>query len=382
MPAKNRLTRNVMICYFPMIVLFVAIRIMSHYKLFSFLGTVGSYILNAAIQILIMFTIPIFLFSALHKRKVRETFSFYGYKKISFKAILIAIIIGIIVYILNVFIASFFSSILQAIGYKKTTEGIVSNYPIWLLFINLLTTAVLPAICEETAHRGMLLKGFSPIGRFAAIMISSTLFGLMHLNIEQVFYAMAIGLVAGYISVLCDSIYPAMIIHFVNNAIAVLMGFSASRNLGFDFIFTFISNNLQTSPILGILFVFFFIATLVIALIFLVKLLFRETTMKNLGKLQEELFKEIAKEQYLQDLEDTSNGEIKENNGEVKISFEKFDELYKSKTEDLGQTTKLENEVLNDKPYKMDFVTRILLIAGYVLTTAVTICTLIWGLLW
>ena len=381
MSIKNKMTRGVLYCYLLIVVLFVTIRLLSHYGVLSFLGTTGSYIVNGVIQVVFIFSIPALLFPAIMKKTPKETFKFYGFRKISLKAIGISILIGVIVYILNVFVASFFSSIIQSFGYKSSSSSSSSSYPVYLLFINLFTTAVLPAICEETAHRGMLLKGFSVAGRVFAILASSLLFGLLHLNIEQFFFATLIGILVGYISTICDSIYPAMIIHFMNNAISVLMGYSASNNLNFDFLFTFINSNLQTNPVLGILFFISFIGTLIIALRYLIKKLFKETTMKSIGRLQAEIFKEITKQQFLQDLESASNGEDSSKK-EVSLSYEKFDELYQSKSKDLGQSTNLETEIMKDqRPYKFDFVSGALLISCFVLTAIVTIFSLIWGIL-
>lgn len=381
MSIKNKLTKNVFYCYFPIVVIFVLIKILSSFGLFSFLGTVGNYIVNVLIQIGLMFMIPVLLFSVFQKTKIKETFSFYGFKKMSFKAVIISILIGIIVYILNVFVATFFSTIISSFGYKTSSGTTTGNYPFWLLLINIVTTAVLPAICEETTHRGMLLKGLSPMGRTWAIIISSLLFGLLHLNIEQFFYATLIGILVGYISTICDTIYPAMIIHFMNNAISVLMGYSASNKLGFDFAFTWLNSNLQINPLLSIIFIVLLLATLVILLKYLIKLLFRETTMKNMNKLQNALFKEIQKDAYLKELEDLSKGnqDAKQN---VTISFEEFDKLYQSKSVDLGQSTNLDNNIMSEfKPYKMDFITKLLMIASFVLTIAITIFSLIKGIL-
>ena len=383
MSIKNKLTRRTFYCYFPIIVIFVIIRILSYYGYLNFLGVVGTYLVNAGIQIILMFLIPVFLFSLISKNKVKDTFKFFNYRKISFKAVIISILIGIIVYILNVFVATIFSSFLAELGYKSSSSGIkVNGYPIWLLFVNLLVTAVLPAICEETTHRGMLLKGLSPMGRMWAIVLSSTLFGLLHLNVEQVFYTILIGLLLGYIVSVTDTIYPAMIVHFMNNAISVVMGYSSHHNLGFDYLFTFITENISNSPILGVLFLILFIATLVIALKYLIKLLFRETAMKNIGTLQNEVFKEIARENYLKEMYNILNGTENKSNDKVVMKFEEFDKLYQEKSFNLGHSSFLDKKISSDvRRYRMDFVTRVLLIASFLLSFTVTLLTFLWGIL-
>ena len=231
MDYKNKLVRNVLYCYLPIVVLFVVIRALSAFGVFSFLGAQASNVLTIVIQIGLLFSTSIFIFAVTRKSKVSQVFKFYGFRRINWKAILLSIAIGVVVYFLNIIISTFFNSFISMLGYRSAGSGGSdgASYPVWLLFVNIFMTAVLPAICEETAHRGMLLKGLGPLGQKWAIIISSVLFGLLHLNIEQVFYATLIGFLLGYISTICENIYPAIIIHFMNNFLSVFMNFSSMK---------------------------------------------------------------------------------------------------------------------------------------------------------
>ena len=382
MPVKNKLTRNVFYCYFFIVVLFAVIRMLSSFDVFKPLGEVGEYIINAVIQIILIFSTSIFLFSYLQKNKIKSTFHFFGFKKINFKAVLISFAIGIVVYILNVFVSSFFNSILSALGYNFGSSSSEGAYPFWIFIINIIVTAVLPAVCEETAHRGLLLKGLSPMGRKNAIIISSMLFGLLHMNITQFFYATLIGFLLGHIATISDNIYPAMIIHFMNNAISVLMRYSQANNLGFDFLFTYINQSIANNALVGFIFVLALIGLLVILLKYLIVLLFRQTSAKKMNELQDVLFKTIARGNYLKELEETARGLYEHDI--TTISFEEFDKLYQNKTIDMGHTTDLENQIQFSKDdYKIDKITKILMIASFVLSSIVTIYTLFWGIfLW
>lgn len=380
MPLKNKLTRNIFYCYLPIVVLFATIRMLSHFGILDFLGQSGKIILNCVIQIGLLFSISIFLFSFFQKTTIRETFKFYGFRKISLKSILISILIGVIVYVLNIFVATFFNSIISLFGYKFTSSTISDPQPIWVLFVNLFLTAVLPAICEETAHRGMLLKGLSPLGRKWAIIISSIMFGLLHLNIEQFFYATIIGLLLGYISTLCETIYPAMIIHFMNNAISVIMSFSRTNNWGIDGVFNSLGNFMTNSPVLGFIFIFLLIILLLFLLRYLIGLLFKDTALKKINQLQNVLFKEIARENYFKEIDDISKGNYEKPNNH--ISFEEFDNLYKIKSFDMGHISSLDNHIIfNEEKYKMDIVTKALMITVFILAGAITLFTLIWGII-
>lgn len=380
---KNKLTRSVFYCYLPIIIIFVVIRILSSYGYLKFLGVTGTYLVNAGIQVILMFSIPVFLFSAINKNKIKDTLKFYNFKKISLSAILISIAIGFIVYVLNVYTSSFFSSLLSELGYRSSSSSVlIAGYPFWLFLVNIFVTAVLPAICEETAHRGMLLKGLSPVGRISAIVLSSILFGLLHLNIEQTFYTILIGFLLGYIVSVCDNIYPAIIIHFMNNALSVTMGYSAHHNLGLDYLFDFVNKSMSNNSVIGMLFFITFIGTLVILLRYLIKRLFRETALKNINKLQSELMKEITKENFIKEIDDIFRGIKSSERKDVVMNFQDFHKLYQDKSFDIGNSSNLDKKIMSDyKPYRMDVVTKVLLIASFALTFAVTLLTFIWGVI-
>lgn len=92
----------------------------------------------------------------------------------------------------------------------------------------LLVVAVLPAICEELAFRGFILSGLRHIGSpWAAVAISSVLFGLTHGLLQQSLAAMAVGFVMGYLALQTRSLLPCVIFHFTHNSLSVI----ASRQL-------------------------------------------------------------------------------------------------------------------------------------------------------
>lgn len=76
---------------------------------------------------------------------------------------------------------------------------------------------------EEILFRGFLLTAF--LRRYTpgkAIFYSALLFGLIHLNPWQVPIAFGMGLLFGWLTVKTGSIWPAVLVHFVNNGLAWL----------------------------------------------------------------------------------------------------------------------------------------------------------------
>lgn len=89
-----------------------------------------------------------------------------------------------------------------------------SDLELVLLFF---TLAVVPAFVEELLFRGLVLSNLLPYGRTTAVLASALLFGVMHQNVEQIFYATAAGIVIGWVYVCTNSIWPCILLHFCNN---------------------------------------------------------------------------------------------------------------------------------------------------------------------
>jgi sodium transport system permease protein len=90
---------------------------------------------------------------------------------------------------------------------------------IYLLFLG-----VLPAVCEELAFRGFILTGL--LRRFrpaTAIVISSFLFAVMHMNVFQFLPTLVLGLLLGTLTWRGGSVVPAMLFHLLHNSLLVLI---------------------------------------------------------------------------------------------------------------------------------------------------------------
>lgn len=90
----------------------------------------------------------------------------------------------------------------------------------------LTAVVILAPILEEYLFRGVMLEGLlKRISPIKAILISSALFGLVHLNPWQFIAAMVIGIFAGWIYYKTRSLSLAIIIHIANNGWAMLWGY-------------------------------------------------------------------------------------------------------------------------------------------------------------
>ena len=84
-----------------------------------------------------------------------------------------------------------------------------------------LTVAVLPALSEEFAFRGIVMGSLRKYSDGLAIVVSSAAFALMHGNFVQLPFTFCSGLVFGFIALKANSLLPAIIIHFLNNALSI-----------------------------------------------------------------------------------------------------------------------------------------------------------------
>lgn len=100
--------------------------------------------------------------------------------------------------------------------FNKAQSGVGPG--IFFVFI----LAVMPALLEEFAYRGVLMGEMRRYNRWAAVLISGLFFGFMHCTVQQTPYAMFIGFAIAYFVIKFDSIWVGVFIHFINNGIAAV----------------------------------------------------------------------------------------------------------------------------------------------------------------
>lgn len=90
------------------------------------------------------------------------------------------------------------------------------------LGFSLLMLAVVPAVCEEVLFRGYAQRQFERgTGVVLGIVLSGVIFGLYHLRFTQILPLVALGIYIAYITWRTGSIWPAILVHFANNAFSV-----------------------------------------------------------------------------------------------------------------------------------------------------------------
>ena len=97
--------------------------------------------------------------------------------------------------------------------------------------IGAISMAVVPAIIEEFSIRGVVMQPLRRYGDGFAIVASAFIFSIMHGNMAQIPYTVVGGLYLGYLAIATGSIWPSIIVHFVNNMYSVVI-MSVDSNFG------------------------------------------------------------------------------------------------------------------------------------------------------
>ncbi len=92
-------------------------------------------------------------------------------------------------------------------------------------YVPMLVFALLPGICEELLFRGALLgllrDTFKPVAR---VVVVALMFGWIHLVLPRLFPTAMLGLLLGFATLRSGSLLPAILMHTLNNGLALWMG--------------------------------------------------------------------------------------------------------------------------------------------------------------
>lgn len=142
----------------------------------------------------------------------------------------------------RVSISSYGFSILLALGVFFV--ALLPNYYLQLLFAKLNITAtvilptfttltdyllgifiicILPPIGEELIFRKALCDSLEGVDEWKIIILSGIIFSLTHFNLAQTFYQFFIGCVLAYLYLKTRNITLAILIHFINNFLALFI---------------------------------------------------------------------------------------------------------------------------------------------------------------
>ena len=105
---------------------------------------------------------------------------------------------------------------------EDTMKTMLENCPLW---VSLLSVSIFAPFFEEWLCRGIVLRGLlnrntNPI---AAIAVSAVFFAILHMNPWQAIPAFLLGVLFGYVYYKTGSLKLTMLMHCVNNTMAVIL---------------------------------------------------------------------------------------------------------------------------------------------------------------
>lgn len=178
-------------------------------------------VLQVVLSVL-MFTLPFILLFKIMGFRISDLISF---KKPNREDMLPFFLLGIAFCAFSNIAVSFMGSFFSAFGINYEVDFGQKPTGILGFMLTTIATAVVPALVEEFACRGIVLGVLRKFGDGFAVVCTAVVFGIMHGNFQQIPFAFLVGLVLGFIVVKTDTIWIAVAVHFFNNFISVVLDY-------------------------------------------------------------------------------------------------------------------------------------------------------------
>ena len=162
--------------------------------------------------------VPAILYVIFTKEKMRELIPF-RFPKISsiFLLIVVSFLFMPLLTVMNAISLLFVENESQAI------MEVLCGIPYWLVF---LFVGVLGPLSEEFVFRGVIYHGYRKSGRIAmSAFLSALLFGIMHLNFNQMSYAIVMGILGVLMIEASGSFWASFLFHMCVNSSSVIMSY-------------------------------------------------------------------------------------------------------------------------------------------------------------
>lgn len=104
-------------------------------------------------------------------------------------------------------------------------QNVFTSVPMWIAFIII---AVMPAICEEALHRGLILSSLGSVNnKWLRVLYMGIIFGIFHLDSVRFLPTAILGMALSYVMIETRNMILPIIFHFVNNGLATLISFTS-----------------------------------------------------------------------------------------------------------------------------------------------------------
>ena len=184
----------------------------------AFMNDTTFIMLESGLVSLVSFFGVAIIYSIIARMNLGET---YPTQKLGFKLTSLLVFFGLSIAMIANYVSNMTIGVFDMFGIDANVD---IEYPcdnVLEVLLFYVTVAILPALVEEFAFRGVILKIMRKYSDSMAILVSGVMFGLMHGNFTQISFALVVGLILAFITVKTNSLIPAIIIHFLNNGLSV-----------------------------------------------------------------------------------------------------------------------------------------------------------------
>ena len=192
------------------------------------LGNIGYCLLNMLLYVLFL-PVPTLAVAGIARSRINP----FPVRRVRPWALLALLAAGMAMAVLSNIIASYFMRFVNSFGVPVPDMPDSIQPSLTSLVLNIISTAILPGLIEELIFRVYIMGALRPHGNATALWVSAFLFGLFHGNILQFPFAFLLGLVLGWLTIQTESILPAVILHFGNNLMSVLLSYFGKINVEF-----------------------------------------------------------------------------------------------------------------------------------------------------
>ena len=179
--------------------------------MFGFFSESPNFMVLIIFTQIISFFIPFIMYLLFTRQRMKDVllFSPLGAKNL-FLVIGLTLLFLPITSFISALSTVFFDNIVA-----EVLEHTTNVYPFWLA---ILAIGITPSIFEELMLRGAIYKEYENSSISKAAIINGLIFGIVHLNLQQFFYAALLGILFTYIMYYTRSIVAPIIMHFIINA--------------------------------------------------------------------------------------------------------------------------------------------------------------------
>ncbi len=192
-----------------------------------------------------MFIVPVLLFAMFSGNSIS------GYLKLNTKAAPVSLLLAAGVIIAGLPLLNCITQWNAGMSFPKAFSGIehwmrtsetlndnlttafLGTTSAWGFVVNLLMMSILPAIGEELFFRGVVQRVFAEWFRniHVAVIVTAFIFSAIHFQFFGFVPRFLLGMFLGYVFYWTGSLWAPIMVHFINNGLAVCVAFLAARGL-------------------------------------------------------------------------------------------------------------------------------------------------------